>query len=708
VSDFKQVKKANPCPICGKHDWCGRTAEEVVKCERVSEAPPGWFRMSVKDGGGVFRPDRDARDGPPPPKAPAPRATGRKAKTPGKATSSYRDAGAAQAAAERSVGRAADHAWPYVDRGGEPVGLVLRWDARGKTPKTLRHLRADPDGWRCKAPDGPRPLLYLPEMLADPDAAVYVVEGETTADAARALGLLATTNAGGASAWSKTDCGPLAGRDVVVLPDHDDPGDAYAENVTTDLLALDPPARVRVVRLVDGWPELPKKGDLADVVAAHAGKLDAVQAILAELVQATTPPPACGPVLLGFDDIEPEDVRWLWPGRIAEGRLTTLAGAAGLGKSYLTAELAATVSNGRPWPDGTPCPRGSVLMLCAEDDPKDTTLPRLIAQDADRAKVKALTAVRVPGNNGKPAEKVVTLADLDTIAEALDALPDCRLVVVDPIGSYMGGGVDTHKDNDTRAVLAPLVELARQRGVAVLAVAHLRKSAVTAADDAVMGSRAFTALARVVLHLVADPDDEPAEGEDRDARRLLVSGKNNLARKADGLAFDIRGPGSGRLEWDTAPVTATAEDLYARQRTGAGGGNPTAKDEAEAWLGDTLADGARPAAELKAQAKADGISESTLKRAKASLGVLAKREGFSKDGRWTWALPPGPAGPKGTNAGEREPLAPYDDLAPYEPDAPETGPDAAPPDPPPPKGGQGSSSRDADPQSPGPGEGVEL
>ncbi len=235
------------------------------------------------------RPARGRAAPPPARKAPAPRATEREARKPRKAARSYRDADAARAAAERSVGRPADHAWPYLDAASEPVGLVLRWDAHGENDKTLRPLRADPDGWRCQAPDAPRPLLYLPELLADPVAEVYVVEGEATADAVRSLGLPATTNAGGASAWRLTDWAPLAGRDVVLLPDHDDAGNTYAENVAAHLLALTPPARVRVVRLVDGWPELPAKGDAVDVLHLAGGDLDAVRATLAALLDETPP-----------------------------------------------------------------------------------------------------------------------------------------------------------------------------------------------------------------------------------------------------------------------------------------------------------------------------------------------------------------------------------------------------------------------------------
>ncbi len=107
----------------------------------------------------------------------------------------------------------------------------------------------------------PRPLYGLgwwPMTVRD---RVYVVEGEKCVDAARGLGLLAATSSGGSNAASKTDWSPLAGLDVVVLPDADDAGRKYADEVAAILHSLDPPATVRIVEL-DG---LEPGGDVADL-----------------------------------------------------------------------------------------------------------------------------------------------------------------------------------------------------------------------------------------------------------------------------------------------------------------------------------------------------------------------------------------------------------------------------------------------------------
>ena len=116
-----------------------------------------------------------------------------------------------------------------------------------------------------------------------------------------------------------------------------------------------------------------------------------------------------------------------------------------------------------------------------------------------------------------------SLADVSAIEMALAKLPDCKLIVVDPIGSFLGGRTDAHRDNEVRGVLAPIATLAERYGVAVLVVAHYRKTSGNIADDAVIGSRAFTGIARAVWHLTSDIDNK--------ARRLLLPGKNNFAAR---------------------------------------------------------------------------------------------------------------------------------------------------------------------------------
>ncbi|HMP60790.1 MAG TPA: AAA family ATPase, partial [Gemmatales bacterium] len=357
-----------------------------------------------------------------------------------------------------------------------------------------------------------------------------------------------------------------------------------------------------------------------------------------------TDPPAPGPdVPLGVRDaepvlrclaeVEPQPVSWLWRNRVPLGRLTLLVGRPGEGKSFFSLDAAARVSRGEPWPDGAPCPRGSVLLLTAEDDPADTVRPRLDAAGADVARVYLLTAVRQHTADGT-TDRMVSLADVAAIEAALERLGDCRLVVVDPIGSFLGGRTDAHRDNEVRAVLAPIAQLAERHGPAVLTVAHRRKSPGSSADDLALGSRAFTGIARSVWHLARDPG--------RKGRRLLLPGKNNLSEAGSGLAFTIHGK-PPRLSWESDPVDMHADDALAAEAQAAAearkpGPAAEAQSAAEGWLRGALADGPRPAADLADEWRnGRGGSKRTLERARQSLPAEAYRP--QNPGPWWWRLP---------------------------------------------------------------------
>lgn len=163
-------------------------------------------------------------------------------------------------------------AWTYKDAAGTPVGLVIRWD---RESKIIRPVSKVGECWRIGGMPTPRPLYRLPELLgADPSAPVYVAEGEKTAEALVACGLLATTSPHGADAARHADWSILAGRDVIILPDHDGAGERYAEAVAA--CVRDAGAKsVRIVRLADRWPDLPTGADAVDVLERIGGDPDA-------------------------------------------------------------------------------------------------------------------------------------------------------------------------------------------------------------------------------------------------------------------------------------------------------------------------------------------------------------------------------------------------------------------------------------------------
>ncbi len=541
---------------------------------------------------------------------------------------------------ERSMRRKADYLWTYLDAAGDPVGIVQRWDLPGGK-KTFRPVSRHPDGWRIGGMPDPRPLYRLPELAGA--SRVFVTEGEKAADAARSIGLTATTSAHGAQSPGKTDWGPLAGKEVVILPDNDKPGREYAKAVAAILWSLDPPVLVKVVEL----PDLPDHGDIFDWVemrgdAVEPDELRKRVEALANSAESCTLPKSrkssyknghTEAVFTRLSDVVEEELAWLWPGRIPLGKLTLLAGDPGLGKSFVTIDMAARVSTGMPWPDcpGVPQTLGTVILFNSEDGIADTVVPRLKQAGGDLSRVIAMEGVQWTDDEGQEHQRGFSLdRDLPNLIEVLKSNPDTRLVVIDPISAYCGG-TDSHKNADVRGLLAPLAQMASQYRVAVVMVTHLSKGSGGKAVYRAMGSLAFAAASRAVWHVVKDHED--------DQRRLLLLTKMNVCPESTGMAYRLI---DGRVCWEETPVQMTAdehletEDSPRRRNAGSG----AALKNAQEWLAETLGNQSMLASQVIDFADDAGISTATLKRAKKGAGVKSERIGFGPESTCWWTIPP--------------------------------------------------------------------
>lgn len=246
-----------------------------------------------------------------------PRESGRNGKAPRKSnTAPRREAPTYATAREAIAALEARHGpraalWTYKSASGEPVGVVVRWDT--SNGKDIRPVSRTPGGrWVVGGMPEPRPLYELPELVARPAERVFVCEGEKAADAARSIGLLATTSPHGAKSAGKADWRPLAGREVMILPDNDAPGRKYADEVAGLLAALNPPASVRVLEL----PDLPESGDFVEYLEVRDGvEPEAIRAEverLADAAEALEPePPSPGPLRFREFPVEalPPDLR---------------------------------------------------------------------------------------------------------------------------------------------------------------------------------------------------------------------------------------------------------------------------------------------------------------------------------------------------------------------------------------------------------------
>jgi hypothetical protein len=152
--------------------------------------------------------------------------------------------------------------WLYDDAQGAACYAVVRFESAKK--KTYRPFhRLDAQSWRSGDPEGPLPLYRLPDVLSASE--VWVVEGEKCVEAARSIGLVSTTSAHGADSPQRTDWSPLAGKQVFLIPDHDEAGSKYANKVTKILGGLDPPTPVTLAEI----PGLPESGDLVEYLEQH-------------------------------------------------------------------------------------------------------------------------------------------------------------------------------------------------------------------------------------------------------------------------------------------------------------------------------------------------------------------------------------------------------------------------------------------------------
>ncbi len=332
-----------------------------------------------------------------------------------------------------------------------------------------------------------------------------------------------------------------------------------------------------------------------------------------------------------LSSVEPERVDWLWPNRLPFGKLVLLDGDPALGKSTLSLTLAAHVTTGTPWPDGTDCPIGDVVLLSAEDGRADTIRPRLDVANADPERVHAFTSVPYITEDGTQRTRPPTLADVDYL-RGIVKHTKARLVIVDVLMAYLPGQVDSHRDQDVRAVLHRLGSLADETMCTVLLLRHLNK---TSGGNAVYrggGSIGIVGAARAGYLVAPDPDDETGQ------TIVLACVKNNLAAMPPSLNYRLEtasGSHVARVVW-CGESTHQADQLLTTDSDA----ERSERDEAVEWLIGYLAerDGQAQAGDVIKAAGRDGITKTTLTRARQRAGVTSAKEGMR--GGWMWSLEP--------------------------------------------------------------------
>lgn len=542
----------------------------------------------------------------------------------------------------------------YTDTDNNPTHWRIRLKHPGTGEKWIRPMMRDGAGFALKQPDYPNgtPLYRLHELVANQHSPVLIVEGETCTDELAKLGILATTS-GAADSAGKADWSILAGGIVTVWPDNDEAGQRYAQAVKAALEAIG--CAVSIIDVDKLGLQL--KGDCVDWLAAHPRptasdilalpKTDPSESPTSDDQGADEAKPyplhggsgyASEVSIIRGCDLTPEAVKWLWLGWLAAGKLHILGGAPGTGKTTLALAMAATITTGGRWPDGTRAPLGNVVVWSGEDDPTDTLLPRLMLSGADVNRIYFVGDVLdAEGRRAFDPAK-----DMRPLADALDGIGDVRLLIVDPIVSAVAG--DSHKNAEVRRALAPLVDLAGRMGCALVGVTHFSKG-TTGRDptERITGSLAFGALARLVMVAAKHQD----QGDDSEARRVLLRAKSNLGADDGGFCYELR---QGELTGHPgifascavfgAAIEGAARDILAEADATEDEGGDAVSGVVQ-WLDDLLRDegGQLDRRDVMKAAQAMGYKERTIHRAREKLGVAIIRTGFGKDKRSVWRMP---------------------------------------------------------------------
>jgi putative DNA primase/helicase len=338
---------------------------------------------------------------------------------------------------------------------------------------------------------------------------------------------------------------------------------------------------------------------------------------------------------IGFvtmDKVDPKPMAWLWPQRLVSNGLNVVTGLMGQTKGLFMVDVAAKITRGWRWPDNSGhAPEGSVLWIGSEDDPATVLRPRLDAAGADVSKVAYLQGVRTSADDDDFRPLSIG-QDLRKIAAALDRLPDCRMIVLDPVTEFMEA--DDNASKEIRAELMPFVKMAAARGIALVVVCHQNKKQGLSTLQRIAGGGAFGQIARTTLVFTEDPSGE--ESDDLRRRRLMIVAKMSGGRKNIGQAYRLRipdGHATPSIHWIAGEINMDADEI---------GFKPSGGRDHQDKIGDAvdelthiLRNGPTKAIDAQSAMEGAGFKRRQIDAAAAKLGVLKTQQA----GGWTWAMP---------------------------------------------------------------------
>lgn len=343
----------------------------------------------------------------------------------------------------------------YLYAGGTLKKLKFR-RADGSKFCTWKHLKGST--WE-KGRNNILPGLYqsqtrLPKIF-------FLVEGEKDVDNLKGAGMVAVSLPDGAqSKWEDTYDAIFKGKQVVILPDNDEPGKKYAQMCAEKLHGN--AANTWIVDLKRAWPEIPEKGDISDMIF-RMGSDVAVQKVM-ELLQTTpewVPPATTSLSLICAADVEYSPPKWLIAPYFQRGKGTLIQADPGTGKTAFMCAIAASVTTGVPIMGLNVETPGSVLMLSVEDD-LGVLRGRISANNGDPNKVYFMP---------NAAEMTLNSPEIEQAIQQVGA----KLLIFDPLQAFLGAKIDMFRANETRPALAKLFEMCNRNDCACAVISHMGK-----------------------------------------------------------------------------------------------------------------------------------------------------------------------------------------------------------------------------------------
>lgn len=311
--------------------------------------------------------------------------------------------------------------------------------------------------------------------------------------------------------------------------------------------------------------------------------------------------------MIRMSEVQSQEIEWLWYPFIPYGKLTIIQGDPGDGKTTMVLNLAAKLSKGEALDENMKVTEPvNVIYQTAEDGLADTVKPRLELAGTDCERIIVID------------ESDKSLSMVDERLEQAIVRTGARLLILDPIQAYLGGGMDMNRANEARDMTKKLGALAEKTKCAIILIGHMNKASGNKAAYRGMGSIDFFAVARSVL-LVGR-----VEGESN--TRAVVQIKNNLAAFGHPKAFALSEDG---FKW-LGDYEITVDEVL-------GGITPKANkmEQAKQMLRELAeTQSAVLSNEIFDRANELGISKRTLENAKKELGVQTRKI----NNAWYWEL----------------------------------------------------------------------